>query len=109
MIIFIIKRAQYFWKHWKLGVHLIFRTRRFGVNNKWWGPFDSLFGAKTWKQRLNLHQNWVMMRFRAGSCYFVNDEEFELAFGETREEWLRRTVKKAMKIQKARDSKATAH
>jgi hypothetical protein len=50
-----------------------------------------------------------MMRFRAGSCYFVNDEEFELAFGETREEWLRRTVKKAMKIQKARDSKATAH
>jgi len=30
-------------RHWKLIVHLLLGTRRFGVNNQRWSSFDSLF------------------------------------------------------------------
>lgn len=77
-----IKRLKYMWKHWKLGAHLVFRTNRFGVNNKWWSQFDSLFGATTWRGHLSVRHNWKLMKHRAKVCYFVGAEEYELLFGE---------------------------
>lgn len=71
----------YFVQNWKLGVHLLFRTRRFGVNNKWTAPFDSLFGVS--RKRIicdiltvrPILRNHKMMRFRAIECGFVPGEE----------------------------------
>jgi len=37
-------RIRYFIANWKLILHLLFRTKRFGVNNEWWSEFDSIFG-----------------------------------------------------------------
>ncbi len=35
--------------HWRLGVHLVLRTRHFGVNNRWWeGRFASVLGKPLW-------------------------------------------------------------
>jgi len=72
-------RLKYMFKHWKIGVHFIFRTKRFGVNNKWWSKFDSIFGASFW-QRLRIINNWKMMKFRAGKLHFLGDESYRLLF-----------------------------
>lgn len=82
------KRIKYLLEHWKIGVHLLFRTKRFGVNNKWWSNFDSLFG---WSNRKKLQailsikpiiDNYKGMKFRAGALHFTSDGEYKLAFGE---------------------------
>ena len=77
-----VKRLKYISKHWKLGIHLVCRTNRFGVNNEWWSQFDSLFGAETWRGHLSVRHNWKLMKHRAKVCYFVGAEEYELLFGE---------------------------
>ena len=85
---FIFKRIKFFKEHWKLGIHLLLRTRRFGVNNERWSNFDSIFGVSK-KQILKdillvkpLFHNYKLMKFRAKSAYFVNAEEYELMFRE---------------------------
>ena len=75
-----LQRLRYFKDNWKLGIHLIFRTKRFGVNNKWWSDFDSLFGSSFW-QRLRIIDNWRKMKFRAGKLHFLSDETYKLVFG----------------------------
>ena len=68
-------------KHWKLGVHLLFRTKRFGINNQWTSQFDSLFGVSGKQIMLDLVrvypiiQNYRMMRFRTIECGFLPEEE----------------------------------
>jgi len=59
-------------KNWKLVIHILFRTYRFGVNNSWWSDFDSLFGLP-WKSRWHLIREYKMARFRACECYFVKE------------------------------------
>ena len=81
---YILKRLKFMLKNWKLGVHLIFRTKRFGVNNKRWSQFDSLFGASSFRERFSVRHNWKLMKHRAGACYFLGDEEYELLFGKLR-------------------------
>jgi len=80
------RRLKFVLKNWKLGVHLIFKTNRFGVNNGWWSQFDSLFGASCFRERLSIRRNWKLMRHRAGACYFLDDESYELLFGKPRGE-----------------------
>ena len=63
---------KYSMRHWKLIFHLLFRTYRFGVDNKWWADFDSIFGLP-WAQRWHLLREYRAMRFRANSCYFVKE------------------------------------
>lgn len=61
--------------NWKLGIHLLFRTYRFGVNNKWWNNYDSMFGLP-WYQRINplqLYKNYLGIKFRIIGCYFVSN------------------------------------
>lgn len=71
----------YIYKNWKVGFHLLFRTKRFGVNNEWWSQFDSLFGAKTFKDRISLRRNYMMIKLRAklGS---LPEDQYEMLFGE---------------------------
>jgi len=57
---------EYLKKNWKLVFHLLFGTYRFGVNNKWWSEFDSLFG-KPWHKKIRpkqIYLNYQMMVFR---------------------------------------------
>lgn len=62
----------------------MFRTKRFGVNNKWWCDFDSRFGISIGK-RIRwlitirpLIENYKMVRFRATACHFLCDEHKDL-------------------------------
>jgi len=66
------KMIAYLKSNWKLIIHLIFRTYRFGVDNKWWSEFDSIFGLPIWK-RWHLIREYRMMRFRACECYFLQE------------------------------------
>lgn len=44
-----VDRTRWVLSHWKIGVHLILRTKRFGVDNRWWSQFDSMFGYPLWR------------------------------------------------------------
>lgn len=41
------KSLKYYKKNWKIFLHLLLRTKRFGVNNEWWNHYDSIFGLPT--------------------------------------------------------------
>ncbi len=49
-----MERRLWVFAHWKLGFHLLFRTKRFGVDNRWWSSFDSMFGYPLWKIALRV-------------------------------------------------------
>lgn len=77
-------KIKYLAENWKLVVHLMFRTKRFGVNNQWWASFDSMWGYSflgkvrhvlSIKSLVNEYQ---MMRFRATACHFIPDDEKEI-------------------------------
>jgi len=56
----------YLIRNWKLGLHLLLGTYRFGVNNDWWSPFDSMFGiplADRTPERIL--ENFRRMKFRS--------------------------------------------
>lgn len=86
-----VKRIKYLAAHWRLGIHLLFRTRHFGVNNmRRLSQFDSMFGVskmQIFKDIICVKpiiDNWKRMKFRAKVAYFVSDEEYMLLFGEER-------------------------
>ncbi|MFX0136531.1 MAG: hypothetical protein ACFFDN_23025 [Candidatus Hodarchaeota archaeon] len=62
----------YIFKNWKLIIHLLFRTYRFGVNNERWSPFPSIFRLP-WSQRWHLILRYKEMRFRACECFFISE------------------------------------
>ena len=73
-------KIKYILKNWKLGVHLVFRTKRFGVNNEWWCHFDSSLGVST-KQILwdivrirPILRNYELMKVRATKLHFLSAE-----------------------------------
>lgn len=74
-------KKQYYKENWKVFLHLLLRTKRFGVNNKWWNDFDSLFGLPTYRIILNiilvapLLEEYKKIKFRATACHFMTDEE----------------------------------
>ncbi len=81
------ERIKYIYKHWKIGFHLIFRTKRFGVNNGWWSTGDSMFGWSHWKRFWAtvtirpMIENYKLMKLRAGTmAHFLTDESYKLLF-----------------------------
>ena len=78
------KALKYYYKNWKLFVHLLFRTKRFGVNNQWWNNYDSIFGLSTCKIifRIILIKPLIVeltkIKFRVVACHFMTDEEKEI-------------------------------
>ena len=83
-----LERIKYFYKNWKLGFHLIFRTKRFGVNNKWWCEYNSIFGWSNTKKFWGIIKikpiinNCRMMKLRSRSCHFLDNKEYKLAYNE---------------------------
>ena len=74
-------KIEFYKKNWKLGIHLVFKTKRFGVNNWWWSDFDSMFSWTVWER---IHavitirpflRNLKLVWFRAVACHFMTDEE----------------------------------
>ncbi len=71
--------------NWKLGIHLLLRTKRFGVNNEWWSRFDSIFGYSIFKILTSIfliypiYNNYKMIKTRS-SLGFVTPEEFDYLF-----------------------------
>ncbi len=109
------ERIKYFAKNWKLGVHLLFRTKHFGVNNKRWADWDSMFGWSNRKKIISILliypiiENYRCMKFRAGACHFMSDESYELAFGEKKtkrlDEWYEEYKKTETKEEKERNKR----
>jgi hypothetical protein len=72
---------SYYKNNWKLFLHLLLRTKRFGVNNKWWNDFDSLFGLPfviiIWRILIvkPLIIEWSKIKFRIVACHFISDKE----------------------------------
>ena len=73
---------RYYVEHWKLGVHVLLHTKRFGVNNEWWSRFDSMvLGESTWKIFTNIIKikpivfNFKAAMIRTFSLGFLAPEE----------------------------------
>jgi hypothetical protein len=78
------KAIIYYKQNWKLFLHLLLRTKKFGVNNQWWNKYDSIFGLPTiiiiWRIILikPLIIEWRKIKFRIVACHFITDEEKEI-------------------------------
>jgi len=73
-------KLEYFFKNWRLCVHLLLRTKRFGVNGEWWSSFPSIFGHPTWKIILNVFKiypiirNYKAVKYRATKLGFLHPD-----------------------------------
>ena len=86
-------RIKYFVGNWKQGIHLIFRTKRFGVNNQWWNTYDSIFGWSNKKRIWNIItikpmiENYKHMKLRAGTmAHMLTDKDYKNCFSKSKGE-----------------------
>lgn len=77
-------KLKFISRHWKMVVHFLLRTKRFGVNNEWWFDGDSMWG-KSFMGKIRhvmrirpVFNEYKNMKFRATACYFMNDEQLEI-------------------------------
>lgn len=84
-------RLAFILRHWKLGFHLVFATRRFGVNNGWWSLWPSPWGLPLWRQVLSLllikpvlDRLWMMRVRMSHSHGWAPAAEYEKIFGPRR-------------------------
>ena len=75
---------KYVLVHWKIFVHLLLRTKHFGVNNNWWEKRGGFMGLPLWKVILRIiliypliHEYWAI-RFRATHNKFLSEESCDL-------------------------------
>jgi len=89
------KRFIYRITHWKLLVHYLFRTKRFGHNNEWWAKEDFFLGWNFKKQFWStlkicpIYKNYWYAKRRAYKVNAMSDKDFELAYGKTKVEYLK--------------------
>lgn len=65
-----VVKTKYLLKNWKLIFHLLFLTKKFGVNNQWWSHFDCFAGIshrERLKKILKIHPminqyRWMKVR-----------------------------------------------
>lgn len=75
------EKIKWIKENWKMSIHLLLGTKRFGVNNKWWSDFDSLFGIPWYKRTpRRIITNYKLARFRAIACHFITDETKRILF-----------------------------
>jgi len=81
----LIPKYIYIKKHWKIGIHLLLQTKKFGVNNDWWFRGISIFGSiPSWKILTNLilvHpiiRNYKAMKNRAIYLGFMHPDEVRI-------------------------------
>lgn len=76
-----LSKIKYIILNWKLVIHLVLRTKRFGVNNNWWNDYDSIFGQRLYRILISLLliypiiNNYKYLKFRLIVCHFISDEE----------------------------------
>lgn len=82
-------KVKYFCQHYRLAIHLLLRTRAWGVNNKWTdGAIDrSIFGKNPLKQIAQvilvypIVMNYRLIKWRMGkSVGFVPQKEYDYFF-----------------------------
>ena len=72
----------FIFQNWKLIVHLLLKTKRFGVNNNWCSSFEStILGSWTRREMLvgllkvsPIVHNYKLARFRAVYLYFLHPQ-----------------------------------
>jgi len=78
MIENIKQKIKYILDNWKMIVHLLFKTKHFGVNNVYWSPHESIFGAEKSKRFTQVVKNYKMMRIRAFSGFIPLNDAIDL-------------------------------
>ncbi len=79
-------KIRFYRHYWKLGVHLVFKTRHFGVNNHWWAREPSVIAWPWWRRLLAmvtlipLIQNYQSMKVRACIGWMPFDQCHRLGF-----------------------------
>lgn len=73
-----LNKLLYFRQNWKLCLHLVLRTKHFGVNNQLWSTFPSMWGW-SWPKILwaltirPIISNYKQMKFRARIGFVSKD------------------------------------
>ena len=62
-------------KNWKLIVHLLLGTKRFGVNNQRTSSFDSFFVSQRTLNPRKIKLNYQNVKLKATACGFLTREE----------------------------------
>lgn len=70
------KKINYMLENWKMIVHLLFKTKRFGVNNLLWSNQPSIFGSPLGITRTL--KNYRMMKVRAFSGFIPLNDAIEI-------------------------------
>ncbi|WP_041273353.1 hypothetical protein [Desulforapulum autotrophicum] len=73
-----IKKISYILENWKMIVHLLFKTRRFGVNNLTWSSHPSVFGTALPLGLGRAFKNYQMMKIRAFSGFIPLNDAIEI-------------------------------
>jgi hypothetical protein len=76
-------KIKYFKENWKMVIHLLFGTYKFGVNNELWCSHRLSLFAVPWKKRFmpsKIRQRYEGMRFRAIACGFIPKDKAEKIF-----------------------------
>ncbi|MEA2061423.1 MAG: hypothetical protein U9P10_13140 [Thermodesulfobacteriota bacterium] len=72
------QKIKYILDNWKLIIHLLFKTKHFGVNNTFWFPHDSIFSSEKSKRFTQVVKNYKMMRIRSFSGFIPLNDAIEL-------------------------------
>ncbi len=72
------KKIKYCIENWKMIVHLLFKTKRFGVNNQLWSQHNSVFGASGIKGFTHIIKNYNMIKIRAFSGFIPLNDAIDL-------------------------------
>jgi len=73
-----IKNIRYIAENWKMILHLLFKTKRFGVNNSLWSCHPSLFGSPGIKGFTQVFKNYRMIKIRAFSGFIPLNDAIEI-------------------------------
>ena len=77
-------KLKFIYYNWKLIVHLLLRTKRFGVNNNWQANFDSIFGISFYQRARMLILiepfilNYKLIKMRAIHLGFLHPDTIKL-------------------------------
>lgn len=82
-------KIKYLIKHLLIIIHLLFKTKKFGINNKFYNAqSSSIFGVNLWKKFINIllvypiYINYKHMKWRMGANVgFVTKKEYFLIYG----------------------------
>jgi hypothetical protein len=81
-------RIQFMRQYWKLAIHLILKTKHFGVNNDWWAahasPIGWSCGQKLWGivTVMPIWRNYQSMKVRSCLGWLPSNDADALGFSQ---------------------------